>query len=388
MIKRDAQTTLKDLAKGFPITVITGPRQSGKSVLSRHAFPDKTYVTFDEIDILETARADPRGFLSRFPKGAVIDEAQKMPELFPYLKARVDRDNMMGEFVLTGSQQFSLMSRITESLSGRAGFIQLLPFSIIELHAAKKLPVLDDLIFRGSYPPIYDRKISPQHWFVGYVTTYIERDIRNILNVRELGTFQRFLRLCAARVGQLLNISSLANDCGISTQTAKSWISVLESSYIIFLLQPHFANFGKRLIKSPKIYFYDTGLASWLLNIQDPEHLGIHPSRGPLFENLIICEMLKQRYNHGLSSNLYFWRDNLGDEIDVLVDGGKDQVPIEIKSGKTITDESFKTLSKWKKITGKEAASYLIYSGNEEYKRKTITIFPWQKISQMEIGKR
>src|SRR3989339_940921 len=381
MIQRAAEKTLKTLSAGFPVVVVTGPRQSGKSTLVKTAFKNKPYVTFDEIDTLESAKADPRGFLSRFPGGAIFDEAQKFPDIFPYVKARVDESKKKGEFIFTGSQQFGLMSRITESLAGRAAYVQLLPFSMKELKAVNRLPrSLDELLLNGLYPPLYDRNILPQHWFVSYVTTYIERDIRAMLNIKELSTFHRFLRMCAARTGQLLNISGLANDCGISNHTARSWISVLEASYIIFLLQPHFANFGKRLVKTPKLYFHDTGLAAWLLNIQNAQHLSIHPSRGALFENIIVSELLKQRYNSGSSSNLYFWRDNLGDELDVLIDNGVNLIPVEIKSGATITADYFRTLDKWKKITGRDTQSYLIYAGRERLTRHNIIITPWRDI--------
>lgn len=386
MIKRVAERTLRSLAKEFPVAVVTGPRQSGKSTLVQSAFPEKPYITFDEIDVLESARTDPRGFLDRFPKGAIVDEAQKLPELFPYVKARVDHSRVRGEFILTGSQQFGFMSHVSESLAGRAGFVQLLPFSLYELSAAKKLPPLDQLLFQGTYPPLYDRNITARHWHAAYITTYLERDVRTMLNIRELSTFQRFLRMCAARTGQLLNISSLANDCGISTPTARNWMSVLEASYIIFLLQPHFSNFGKRLVKTPKLYFHDTGLAAWLLNIQDPAHLSIHPSRGALFENLIISELLKQRFNRGMASNLYFWRDNLGDEIDVLIDHGTTHIPVEIKSGQTLTDDYFKTLNKWEKVIGQHIASFLIYAGNTPHTRHRIAVVPWRSLPDLSVA--
>ena len=384
MIKRTAQSTLEKMSLGFPVIAVTGPRQSGKSTLVQATFADKDYVTFDNLDVLASAKADPRGFLSRFPGGAVIDEAQRFPELFSYIKVIVDETKKPGMFVLTGSQQFGLVSSITESLTGRVGIVELLPFSAEELQSSNLLPhTINEILFKGMYPPLYDKKLLPSQWFAGYVTTYIERDVRNMLNIRELNIFQRFLKMCAARTGQLLNISALANDCGISMPTARSWISVLEASYIIFLLRPHFSNFGKRLVKMPKLYFHDTGLATWLLNIQDTGHLAIHPSRAALFENFIVSELLKQRFNRGLVSNLYFWRDNLGDEIDLLVDNGAEQIPVEIKSGETITEDYFKTLKKWKKITGKESASYLIYAGNESHARNSIKIIPWRAIPKI-----
>jgi len=380
MIQRISAGTLKTISQGFPIVAVTGPRQSGKSTLVKDVFPDKPYITFDDLDRLESAKADPKRFLSQFDKGAVIDEAQRFPDIFSYLKLIVDASKVPGMFIITGSQQFGLISHITESLAGRAGFVQLLPFSLPELISADKLPGLDSLLYQGMYPPLYDRNVSAKIWFAGYVTTYLERDVRDMLNIRELSAFQRFLRMCAARTGQLLNVSGLAGDCGISMQTARGWLSILEASYIVFLLQPHFSNFGKRLVKSPKLYFYDTGLAAWLLNIQDAEHLSIHPSRGALFENLIITELLKQRFNRGSVSNLYFWRDNSGNEIDLLIDNGAELVPVEIKSGETLNDDYFKTLYKWNKITGRETPSYLIYGGNESHKRNSVNVIPWRSL--------
>lgn len=384
MIHREAQDTIKTFAAEFPVVVVTGPRQSGKSTLVKAVFPEKHYISFDELDRLELAKNDPRGFLSKYPEGAIIDEAQKFPELLSYIKNRVDTTKTTGEFIITGSQQFALLSHISESLAGRAGIVQLLPFSTRELKAARKLPhELDSILFNGLYPAIYDRKITSQHWFSGYVTTYIERDVRAVLNIKELGTFQKFLRMCAARCGQILNISNLANDCGISTHTVRNWINVLEASYIIFRFQPYFNNFGKRLVKSPKLYFYDTGLAAWLLNIQDQQHLSIHPSRGALFENLVITELLKSRFNQGMPAHLYFWRDNIGDEIDVVIDNGQSNIPVEIKSGETIPRDYIKTLKKWEKITHKKDQAYLIYAGKEHHKTGNITILPWTSITDV-----
>ena len=263
-------------------------------------FQGKPYVSLEDPDTRLLVESDPRGFLSRFPDGAILDEAQRTPELFSYLQSHVDANLRPGMYVLTGSQQFGLLSGITQSLAGRVGMVQLLPFSFGELLAARKLPVeLDDLMFRGLYPPLYDRDFSPGDWFSGYVNTYIERDVRQLIAVRDLSTFQRFLRMCAARTGQLLNLSSLAADCGITHNTAREWLSVLEASYIVYLLRPHFQNFNKRLVKTPKLYFFDTGLAAWLLGIREPGQLVFHAQRGALFENLVIGEFLKARLNRG-----------------------------------------------------------------------------------------
>ena len=384
VIPRQAASTLLSLAKGFPIVAVTGPRQSGKTTLVQAVFPEKPYVSLEEPDKLELAISDPRGFLANYPDGAVIDEAQRFPGLFSYLQTLVDRSKTSGLFILTGSQQFGLRSKISQSLAGRAGLVELLPFSLQELAAARiRLSSPPAQIYKGLYPPIYDRKLSPDQWYPNYVLTYLERYVRNILNVRDLSSFQKFLRMCAGRSGQLVNLSSLASDCGVTHNTALSWISVLEASYIVFLLRPHHRNFGKRLVKSPKLYFYDSGLAAWLLSIQGPDHLAIHPQRGSLFEGLIISELLKDRFNRGLTSNLYFWRNNLGDEIDVVIDQGTRLVPVEIKSGETLNQDYFRSLKKWKKMTsGAAGPSYLVYGGEEHLVSENISVVPWNRATE------
>jgi predicted AAA+ superfamily ATPase len=360
---------------------VTGPRQSGKTVLVKATFPKKPYVSIEDPDARELVDADPRGFLDRYRGGLVIDEAQRSPKLFSYLQTVADESLQPGRFVLTGSQQFGLLSGIIQSLAGRVGILQLLPFSIAELRAASiALPDLDRLLFRGLYPALYDRKLIPRHWYASYVMTYVERDLRQMLNVRELATFQRFLRMCAARVKQLLNLSSLAIDCGITHTTARSWLSVLEASYLVFLLQPHFRNFGKRLVKTPKLYFHDPGLAAWLLNVQDPGHLSVHPQRGGLFECLVAGELLKARYNRGLSSNLYFWRNNTGDEVDVIVDRGGELDPVEIKSGQTLNTDLFAGLDRWQGIAGSRSRGCLVYGGKESLVHRGTRIVSWSDI--------
>ena len=332
MIHRFAETTITRLARGYPVVTITGPRQSGKTTLARASFPDKNYASLEDPDNREFAEEDPGGFLARFPDGAILGEVHRCPELFSWLQGVVDTDGRMGLFVLTGSQQFGLLSGVTQSLAGRVGRVQLLPFSLSEITSAGLAPEsLDEMLFNGLYPPIYDRHVAPVHWYADYVATYIERDVRQMVNVRDLSTFQRFLRLCAGRNGQLLNLSALANDCGISHNTARAWLSVLEASYIIYVLQPHHRNFRKRMVKTPKLYFLDTGLAAWLLGIQSKDQISIHSMRGALFEGWVLQELLKARYNHALVSNLYFWRDNTGNEIDILLENGERLRPIEIK---------------------------------------------------------
>jgi predicted AAA+ superfamily ATPase len=382
MINRAAHQRLLRLAAGFPIVAITGPRQSGKTTLTRMAFPDKEYLSLEDPDIRSLAEQDPRGFLSRLPDGAILDEAQRAPQLFSYLQTHVDAHAKPGMFVLTGSQQFGLLSGISQSLAGRVGLVQLLPFSVSELKAAKRLPSsLDALLFRGLYPALYDRDISPGDWFAGYMTTYIERDVRQLVNVRDLSAFQRFVKMCAARVGQLLNLSSLAGDCGITHNTAASWISVLEASYIIYLLRPHHRNFNKRLVKAPKLYFVDAGMAGWLLGIREEDQLAFHAQRGALFENLVVTEFLKARFNNGLPSNLFFWRDSKGLEVDLVLEEGTELSPVEIKSGQTVAPDFFAGLQKWSALAGRtDRPATLVYGGEREMSRDNVTILPWKKL--------
>ena len=385
MIPRHASTTLQSLAHGYPILVLTGPRQAGKTTLAQSTFPGKPYVSLEDPDTRAFAEEDPRGFLARFPDGAILDEAQRCPALFSYLQTRVDATRRMGEFVLTGSQQFGLLSNITQSLAGRVGLVQLLPFSLQELQEGG-VPVasLDDLLWRGLYPPIHDRSLAPEQWFANYLMTYVERDVRQLIEVQNLSLFQRFLKLCAARCGQLLNMTSLGNDCGVSHKTVAAWLSVLEAGYVVFLLQPHHQNFGKRLVKTPKLYFHDTGLAAHLLGIHDEEHMAIHSARGALFENLVISELLKRRYNQGLTANLYFWRNNTGEEVDVVVEHGDKLLPIEIKSGQTYNSDFLTGLNKWARYAGDAALpSQLVYGGDMSMTRNAVAVHGWREMSKL-----
>lgn len=368
------------MLRGFPIVTLTGPRQSGKTTLARAVFKDRPYASLEEPDLRQAAQDDPRSFLARFPDGAVLDEIQRCPEILSYLQTLVDSDGRMGRYILTGSQQFGLMSRITQSLAGRAAFVELLPFAIPELASADRLPPdIDDMMLTGGYPPIYDRDLKPATWHSAYVTAYVERDVRQMLKIQELETFQRFVRLCAGRTGELLNLSSLATECGITHNTAKAWISVLQASYLIFLLRPHSASFNKRLVKMPKLYFYDTGLTAWLLGIRTKEQMITHPLRGNLFETFIVSELIKSRLNKGDKPTFFFWRDSNGNEVDVIVEQGTKLMPIEIKSGRTLTHESFAGLEKWRGLAGKSAQTpTLIYAGDESFSQKGTKIVGWK----------
>ena len=386
-IPRKAESLLHQLAEGYPVLAVTGPRQSGKTTLTRHAFPNHDYISLEEIDNREYAESDPRGFLAQFSHGVIIDEAQRCPALFSYIQGLADDRQQMGEFILTGSQQFSLLTGITQSLAGRCALVTLLPLELGELRAAEKMPSsLDQLLFMGSYPPLYDRKLDPQQWCGNYVRTYLDRDVRQLVNIQNLSDFQRFMRLCAARTGQILNLSSLGAECGVSHNTIKAWISVLEASFILHLLQPHHKNFNKRLIKSPKLYFLDTGLAAWLMGIQSHEQLAIHPARGALFESWVVSQLLKSRYNRGLEPNLYFWRDRTGHEIDIIIDNGLTLDALEIKSGQTINKDFFKGLNYWSRLIGSEEGAkgghglYLVFGGERKQYRSGISVIPWNEL--------
>ena len=384
MIYRKLTATLQRLAKTFPVIAITGPRQSGKTTLAKAVFADKPYVTLEDPAERAFALEDAKGFLHRFPYGAIFDEAQRWPDLFSYLQGMVDEETIPGKFILTGSQQFGLLAGVSQSLAGRVGMTALLPLSISELSVSSQtLLSLDTLIIKGSYPALHVSEILPADWFASYIATYIERDIRQVLRVHDLSLFQRFVRLCAGRNGQLLNLNALAGETGISHKTAFSWLSVLESSYIVYLLPPYFRNFGKRLVKTPKLYFLDQGLACWLLGIRSPELLALHPMRGAIFESFIISEFLKSRYNQGLPADLYFWHDNNGLETDIVFESGTKLQPVEIKSGQTITSDSIRAGQKAARFAGEDALQpWLIYGGDDSYERNGVTVMSWRDSEQ------
>lgn len=380
MIKRVLSIKLKALSKKFPVISVVGPRQSGKTTLIKNVFKNKPYVSLETPEMLAYAENDPRGFLSEYPKGAILDEVQKSPHLFSYIQGIVDDVNKPGMFILSGSQQFLLLEKITQTLAGRIGLLNLLPLSVDELISSGiKIKSLEEILFKGMYPRIYHSKMNPLDFYPSYIQTYLERDVRSIKDITNLNSFQKFIKMCAGRSGQLLNLSSLSIDCGVSHNTIKSWISILEASFIIYLLYPHYKNFNKRLVKMPKLYFLDAGLMSSLLEIKDKDQIQNHPLRGNIFETFIVSELLKLRFNKGLRASLYFWRDKVGHEIDCILDKGLDLMLIEIKSGKTITSEMFKNIEYWKKISGKiKNESYLIYGGSNNQKRNGINVLSWK----------
>jgi predicted AAA+ superfamily ATPase len=386
MLKRALQSTIERLAKSFPVVAVTGPRQSGKTTLVRKMFADRAYVSLEDPAERAFAQEDPQGFLARFVKGAVFDEAQRWPDLFSYLQGLVDNDQTPGRFILTGSQQFGLLAGITQSLAGRVGMTRLLPLSLAEIPTRKE-GTLDEWILRGGYPALSEEARNAGDWFASYVATYVERDVRQLLQVQNLGTFQRFLRLCAGRTGQLLNLNTLAGEAGISHTTARAWMSVLESSDLVYLLPPYHRNFGKRLVKSPKLYFLDAGLASWLLGIRTVETLELHPSRGALFETLVVSEFLKARYNQGLPSDLYFWRDNNGLEADLIFESGGSLQMVEIKSGRTLTSDYVRAGKKATSFAKDQARiPWLIYGGEGSYERNGVRVVGWKQLAEIGQG--
>lgn len=380
MFQRELQRVLERFSKSFPVVAITGARQSGKTTLARAFFPGLDYVSLEDPIELSFATEDPRGFLARFAKGAIFDEAQRWPDLFSYLQGIVDEDRKPGRFVLTGSQQFGLMAGITQSLAGRVGMTRLLPLSLSEI-PEERVGSLDEMILKGGYPALYSGSVDPGDWLASYVATYVERDVRQVLEVRDLSVFQWFLRLCAGRTGQLLNLNSLAGEAGISHSTARAWMSVLESSDIVYLLPPYHRNFGKRLVKTPKLYFLDVGLASWLLGIRSAEVLSMHPSRGALFETLVVSEFLKGRFNQGKPADLYFWRDNGGLEADLLFEKEGRLQMVEIKSGQTVTSDYIRAAQRSIRFAPDEAlAPWLIHGGGESYERNGVQVMGWKAL--------
>ena len=379
LIDRTIEPVLRTLAGQYPVVTIAGPRQSGKTTLCRKVFPAKPYANLEAPDVRQFALDDPRGFLAQYPQGAVLDEIQRAPDLVSYLQPLVDEDRREGLFVLTGSQQFEVSHTINQSLAGRTALVKLLPFSIAEIQTSLPLPPIDRLLYHGFYPRLWDKNLDPTQALGDYYQTYIERDLRQLVAIKDLNLFQRFIRLCAGRIGQLLNVSSLANDTGISHTTAANWLSLLEASYVVFQLQPYFRNISKRLVKSPKLYFYDVGLATFLLGIENEKQLSRDPLRGNLFENMVIAETLKYRFNQGKRSNLFFYRDSKGHEVDLLLAEGPDLFPIEIKAGMTVTRDYFKGLAYFARVFPDNIprGSGLVYGGEDAQKRSDVTVVPF-----------
>jgi hypothetical protein len=361
MIPRQLGTKVLQWATQFPVITVTGPRQSGKSTLCKALFPHKTYINLEDLTLRQIVQGDPRGFLDRLPDGAIFDEIERFPELCSYIQTWVDISEQSGRYILTGSSQFELMQNISQSLAGRTAIARLLPFSFFELYGkdSTQAPVLDELLYTGFYPRIYDKKLQPTEALSFYVATYIERDVRQILNIKEWTKFDLFLRLLAGRSGQILNVQALANETGLSNNTLASWIGVLEQSNIIYKLRPYYANLGKRLIKSPKIYFLDSGLLCYLLNIYNPQVLSLHPLRGQIFESFVVAELLKERYNQGMADNLYYYRDQKGLELDLIIDEGTSLILGEIKSSATFNPDFLIALHKVAPILGKPYRSIL-----------------------------
>lgn len=379
LIPRSAVLKLQQLQQQFKAVAVVGPRQSGKTTLVRTVFPTKPYVSLENPQERNFAMQDPVQFLRQFPEGAILDEVQRVPELLSYLQQMLDDRPQRGQFILSGSNNFLLLEKITQTLAGRVAYLDLLPLSLAELRQVEEQPLeLNTHLWRGAYPEIWSEQLHAADWFNAYVRTYVERDVRLIRNIENLFLFEKLLALCAGRVGQLLNVSQLANEIGLDVKTVQAWLGILQASYILFFLPPYFRNFNKRIIKTPKLYFCDTGLACNLLGIRQPSELTQHPFRGALFENLIVLEFLKARYNQGERSNLFFWRDSTGNEIDLLLDYGQTQRAIEIKSSETINESQFKGLQYWSKLSGQEGGT-LIYGGEAAQNRSNgIQVRSWR----------
>ena len=385
IIDRIISTKVKQLAKKFPVISITGPRQSGKTTLAKNCFPEYDYVNLEFPDIRALAVEDSRAFLGNYKKGLILDEVQHVPELFSYIQAFADDSKENGKFIITGSQNFLLLEKISQSLAGRVAILNLLPFSVPEI---KKTGFgaenYFDYIFSGSYPGIYDKKIIPADFYPSYIQSYMERDVRSIVNIGNLLSFRTFLGIAAGRIGQIVNYTSIANDVGMDQKTIQRWFSVLEASFIIFFLRPYHKNFNKRLVKSPKMYFYDTGLACSLLGIKNTDDARIHFLKGALFENFILSELAKHYYNKGIRLNMYFWRDNTGNEIDCIIEDGIHTKVLEIKSGTTIGSDFFKGLKYYHKLSGLPTENlFLIYGGNENQQMSYANICSWENLDSI-----
>lgn len=378
MIERTASSLLIALARQYPVVTVTGPRQSGKTTLCRNAFPDKAYVNLEQPDVRQIASEDPRAFLRSLPDGAILDEIQRAPELLSYVQTVVDEHNAPGQYILTGSEQFEVLNRVSQSLAGRTGLLRLLPFAMEEMDGHYPMAPNERLIYSGFYPRIHDAGLNPTQALSDYFDTYVQRDVRALANLGDLNTFSRFVRLCAGRCGQLLNLSSLATDAGISHTTARTWLSLLEAGFIAFTLSPFSWNISKRLVKSPKLYFYDVGLAAFLLGIREQSQVRFHPHYGALFENMVVVEALKTFLHRGRRPNFHFYRDSEGNEIDLLIEVDGGVMPIEIKSGETLAPDFFRGLQAFARLYREPPpnAGILVYGGTQRLERLGTSVVP------------
>lgn len=388
MIPRVLESRLRAMARKFPVVTVTGPRQSGKTTLCRAVFPDKPYVSLEAPDVQAFAREDPRGFLAQHREGAVLDEIHRVPALLSYLQTVVDERPARGRFVLTGSANFALLHSLGQSLAGRTAVLELLPLSLEEVRRFPEASEqLWELLWRGCYPAVYDRALEPGDWYPSYVATYVERDVRTILNVGDLVSFQTFVRLCAGRVAQLVNLSSLGADAGVTHGTAKSWLSVLEAGYVAWRLPPFHVNVSKRLIKTPKLHFLDTGLVCYLLGIRSADQLADHPLRGAIFETWVVSEILKARAHRGLAPAVSFFRDRSGTEVDAVVELGRSLLAVEAKSGQTIASDYFTALETFTSLSAsarppRSVRSFVVYAGADSQRRSRTTIVPWSELDR------
>ncbi|MCX6233208.1 MAG: ATP-binding protein [Bacteroidetes bacterium] len=379
-IRRVIEDEVIAMAKQYPIITITGPRQSGKTTLSKHLFSDLPYYNFENPDTRLFATTDPRAFLNSNREGAILDEIQNTPELISYLQQFVDDRRNEVKFILTGSNQFTLLDKVTQSLAGRTAILKLLPLGLSEIGEEKSLPT-NDLILKGFYPGVYAHKLTPYNAYRNYYETYLERDLRKLIQIKDLGLFQKFVRICAGRIGNLVNASAIANETGVSLGTVKSWLTMLEASYIIYFLQPYYENMGKRYIKAPKIYFYDVGLIAFLLGIEDTKQLDRDPLRGALFENMVVSELIKMRFNRGLDGNIYFYHDSHHNEIDIVVKHGNLLQPVEIKSAQTFHTDFLKQFRHFSKAFPDRATNpVLVYDGEMEQKVQDVEIINFREI--------
>lgn len=381
LIERQCAELVRTLAGQYPVITLTGPRQAGKTTLCRMTFGDLPYANLENPETRTYAAADPNAFLADFPSGAVLDEFQRVPDLASYIQVLVDDPEFDGTFVLTGSQNLSVRDTVSQSLAGRTALVELLPFAYDELRHSLADKSTDNLIYRGFYPRIYDRGLDPVRAYADYVGTYVERDLRQLSMIRDLALFQKFLGLCAGRIGQLLNLESLGNDTGITQPTTREWLSLLEASYLTFRLPPFFKNISKRLVKSPKLYFYDVGLAAYLIGITDPQQLRTHPLRGMLYENLIVVEVMKYFLNRGRRPNLLFYRDSNGNEVDLIVPRGLEWVPVEIKSAATLKSDLLKGLQRFMQTIPETSNPMLVYDGNNERTQQGVHVLNLQGLT-------